>query len=104
MDACQSGHPLSTVFAGISTPAEALGVVRAAGAYFRNDHLLGLLDSTLNRPGEEPFFVRVPVECSGDGSMSWAISRKVYDEVLCNIPAARDILAGLAAWFGDGGR
>lgn len=100
----QSGHPLSTVFAGISTPAEALGVVRAAGAYFRNDHLLGLLDSMFNPPSEAPFFVRVPVECTGDGSMSWAISRKVYGEVLGNIRAVQGSLAGLAAWFGDGGR
>ena len=97
------GDALSTVFAGVSTPAEALGVVRAAGAYYRNDNLLGLLDGEFNRAAGEPFFVRVAVECPGAGSLSWAISRRDRDWVVGQVGGAEKELAGLAAWFGDGG-
>jgi hypothetical protein len=69
------GGLLTTVLAGVSTPAEALGVIQSAGAYYRNDHLLGILDDVFNRPERPEFFVRTSLECAGDGSLSWALSR-----------------------------
>jgi Patatin-like phospholipase len=99
----QRGDLISTVFSGLSAPAEALGVVRAAGAYYRNDHLLGLLDDEFNDNAETPFFVRVPLECPGDGSMSWAISRRDRDMIVHEAKAREAEITGLQAWFGNGG-
>jgi hypothetical protein len=107
-----AGDALTTVMAGVSTPAEALGVIRAAGAYYRNDHLLGLLDAEFNAGRDaDPFFVRVPVECPGTGSLSWAITARERGRLVrCFADPARSeaaglggALAGLRAWFRDGG-
>ena len=106
-----TGGALSSALAGVSTPAEALGVVRAAGAYYRNDHLLELLDAEFNAGRPDPFFVRVPVECPGPGSLSWAITSRDRDDLIEAFESAdgelsrgvRGEVLGLRGWFGDGG-
>jgi hypothetical protein len=95
----------STILAGLSTPLEALGVLQSAGAYYRNDHLLGLLDQTFNAadaPGP-PFFVRLACECPGDGSLSWGVNREARDDIVGHVPAIGPGVAALGAWFGAGG-
>ncbi len=64
-DAGGRGDTFVSLLAGLSTPAEALLSLRSAGAYFRNDQLLGVLDSEFNERGRPPFLVRVPFECPG---------------------------------------
>lgn len=106
-----AGDFLSTVLAGVSTPAEALGVVRAAGAYYRNDHLIGLLDGEFNGGRAAPFFVRTAIECPGDGSLSWAITARERDRIVrlfevCDRDPSAGVcgpVGGFAGWFGDGG-
>lgn len=99
----QGGGLLSTVLAGISTPAEALGVIQSAGAYYRNDHLLGTLDDLFNTPERPEFFVRTSLECFGDGSLSWAVSDAGRDEIVKSVDGVQGPIAGLKAWFGSGG-
>ncbi|HVK14287.1 MAG TPA: patatin-like phospholipase family protein [Gemmataceae bacterium] len=106
-----AGDALSSALAGVSTPAEALGVIRAAGAYYRNDQLLELLDAEFNAGGKAPFFVRTALECPGAGSLSWALTTRDRDEVVgrFDTPAGdladgvRGPVLGLRAWFGTGG-
>lgn len=97
------GGLLTSVLAGISTPAEALGVIQSAGAYYRNDHLLGLLDDVFNTPVRPHFFVRTTLECAGDGSLSWAVSEAGRDEIIRAVGGVQGQIAGLKAWFGSGG-
>ena len=106
-----AGGTLVSLLAGVSTPAEALIAVRSAGAYFRNDQLLGILDAEFNTPGEVPFLVRVPFECPGEAALSWAISTADRDRILAHVAGIdgtdtanlRGGVRGLAAWFGTGG-
>ena len=106
-----AGNTLVSLLAGVSTPAEALIAVRSAGAYFRNDQMLGILDAEFNTPGEVPFFVRVPFECPGEAALSWAISTADRDRILAHVASIdgadtanlRGGARGLTAWFGTGG-
>ncbi|MCU0704979.1 MAG: patatin-like phospholipase family protein [Fimbriiglobus sp.] len=98
-----TGGLLTSVLAGVSTPAEALGVIQSAGAYYRNDHLLGVLDDVFNGPDRPDFFVRAGLECSGDGSLSWAVSDAGRDEIVNAVAGVRGTITGLKAWFGNGG-
>jgi predicted acylesterase/phospholipase RssA len=97
------GGLLTSVLAGISTPAEALGVIQSAGAYYRNDHLLGVLDDVFNCTERPTFFVRTTLECAGDGSLSWAVSEAGRDEIVRAVGGVQGQIAGLKAWFGGGG-
>lgn len=97
------GGLLTSVLAGVSTPAEALGVIQSAGAYYRNDHLLGVLDDVFNTPDRPHFFVRTSLECAGDGSLSWAVSDSGRDEIVSAVAGVRGQIAGLKGWFGTGG-
>lgn len=97
------GGLLTSVLAGVSTPAEALGVIQSAGAYYRNDHLLGVLDDVFNSPERPNYFVRANLECAGDGSLSWAVSEAGRDEIVNAVAGVRGSIAGLKAWFGTGG-
>lgn len=97
------GGLLTSVLAGVSTPAEALGVIQSAGAYYRNDHLLGVLDDVFNGPDRPTFFVRTTLECAGDGSLSWAVSEAGRDEIVRSVGGVQGPIAGLKAWFGTGG-
>lgn len=97
------GGMLTSVLAGISTPAEALGVIQSAGAYYRNDHLLGVLDDVFNNPERPDFFVRANLECAGDGSLSWAVSESGRDEIVRAVGGVQGAINGLKAWFGNGG-
>jgi hypothetical protein len=97
------GGLLTSVLAGVSTPAEALGVIQSAGAYYRNDHLLGVLDDVFNSPERPNYFVRANLECAGDGSLSWAVSKAGRDEIVNAVAGVRGPIAGLKAWFGEGG-
>jgi Patatin-like phospholipase len=90
---------MGTILAGLSTPAEALGIVQSAGAYYRNDQLLGQLDVVFN--GAEPgYLVRAPFECAGDGALSWAVNSLTRDTIVKQVEAIRPTTEALRQWMG----
>jgi hypothetical protein len=107
----RSAAVLGTALSGVSTPAEALAVVQSAGAYYRNDQLLGILDDELNARDADPFFVRVSFECPYEAAMSWALASWDRDHIVnsfadCHHAVAAGVsggVLGLKRWFGDGG-
>lgn len=102
-----AGGSLVSVLAGVSTPAEALLSVRSAGAYFRNDQMLGVLDEEFNAPGEPPFLVRVPFECPGEAALSWGMTTWDRDAIIGHTAAIdaddpanlRPAVEGLKRWL-----
>ncbi len=98
------GDTFVSLLAGLSTPAEALVSVRSAGAYFRNDQFLGVLDSEFNERGRPPFLVRVPFECPGEAALSWGLTDWDRDQILRGVHDNAVGVAALKGWLGcDGG-
>ncbi len=103
--------PVISALAGVSTPAEALVNSRAAGAYFRNDQLLGILDAEFNAGRANPFLVLVPMECPGAAALSWSLTTRDRDQIIACFESRDGTLShgvaapveGLKAWFGTGG-
>jgi hypothetical protein len=110
-DGDEAPNPVITALTGISTPAEALVNVRSAGAYYRNDQFLGVLDAEFNGGrGPAPYLVRVPLECPGAAALSWTLTTWDRDAIIGCFEGAdglaatvKDQVAGLKAWFGSGG-
>jgi len=91
---------MGTILAGLSTPAEALGILQSAGAYYRNDQLLGQLDVMYNA-SEPGFLVRAPFECASaaDGALSWAVNASTRETILNQVEAIRPIAESLHQWM-----
>lgn len=100
----ETPNSLTTALAGMSTPAEALVNIRSAGAYYRNDQLLGILDQVYNRDPDDPFLVRIPFECPGAAALSWTLTRRDRDFIIGHFDQAHAGTDALAGWFGLGGR
>lgn len=89
----------STLLAGISTPLEALGTLQSAGAYYRNDQLLTVVDDTFNLQTGSPFFIRMACECLGDGALSWAVNKQTRDDIVSQIEPLKPTIQAFKKWF-----